>query len=285
MAKDKSGKSAVTRVDLRIPNQIFEQIEAIAIDTKQPKHHRTGKIITTPVILNLINLGLEAIKKEDFDLESIATKDALREVKIEKKITATLSQKLEGILSDKVNDIITNKLEDIFSDKVNDIIADKLEVIISDKVTGIMSAKVTEVMETSPHEEIVELESNITDYIQDTSSDNNEIEVKEDTTNESEINEIETEPKAEGINGAESALTSGNENSQTELPLTTDVPIDLTRVVLSYDDAVKKIKKLRNTGLSLQKISDRLTGYYQTKKGDTDWTFNKVNTIVKKLKS
>ncbi|MGK7877051.1 MAG: hypothetical protein AB4426_28300 [Xenococcaceae cyanobacterium] len=33
----------ITRVDVRIPNEIYRQIEAIAKKTNQPLHHRSGK--------------------------------------------------------------------------------------------------------------------------------------------------------------------------------------------------------------------------------------------------
>lgn len=103
MAKDKSGKSDVTRIDLRIPNHIFEEIEKLATETNQPLHHITGKVITTPVILNLINLGLESVRKEDFGIEAIASKDSLKEAEIEKKILSSLILQLDEIIESKLN--------------------------------------------------------------------------------------------------------------------------------------------------------------------------------------
>lgn len=112
MAKDKSDKSDITRVDLRIPNHIFKDIEKLALETNQPLHHISGKVITTTVILNLINLGLESVRTEDFSIESIASKDSLREAEIEKKVLNTLTQRLEGIVSDKLTDIMETKIKE-----------------------------------------------------------------------------------------------------------------------------------------------------------------------------
>lgn len=107
----------ITRVDLRIPNEIFKQIEDLAKATNQPKHHRTNKIITTPVILNLISLGLKATTKEGFNLEDVATKETLKESELEKKILASIEDKLDSqyLKNDdetltKLVEIITNRL-------------------------------------------------------------------------------------------------------------------------------------------------------------------------------
>ena len=123
MAKDKSGKSDVTRIDLRIPNHLFNEIEKLAQETNQPVHHLTGKIITTPIILNLIDLGLESIRQEDVGIEAIASKDSLKEAEIEKKILFTLLQKVEGIVSGKLTDLVKNEVNEAisaFKDKLED---------------------------------------------------------------------------------------------------------------------------------------------------------------------
>jgi hypothetical protein len=114
MAKDKSEK--ITRIDVRIPNDIYSQIEQIAIKTNQPVHHRSGKPIVTPIILNLINLGLEAIAKEDFNLETLTDKQSdnnrIKEAELEKKILASLEDKLEAMIEDKIKQLIGDKISD-----------------------------------------------------------------------------------------------------------------------------------------------------------------------------
>ena len=49
----------VTRVDIRIPNQLYEQISTIALEHFHAKtHHRSGKPEVSPTILQLIQLGI-----------------------------------------------------------------------------------------------------------------------------------------------------------------------------------------------------------------------------------
>ena len=132
MAKDKSEK--ITRVDVRIPNDIYSQIEAIAIETNQPVHHRIGKPVVTPIILNLINLGLEQIAKEDFNLESLTDKQSginrIKEAELEKKILASLEDKLEVMIEDQIRELLGDKISDKQSDnKENDLVEDTVETI------------------------------------------------------------------------------------------------------------------------------------------------------------
>ena len=50
----------VTRVDVRIPNHLYSQIQAIAIEHFNAKiHHRSQKPEITPTILELIQIGIE----------------------------------------------------------------------------------------------------------------------------------------------------------------------------------------------------------------------------------
>ena len=46
MAREKGN---ITRVDVRIPNEIYQKIEQIAIETNQPTHHRSGKPVVDTV--------------------------------------------------------------------------------------------------------------------------------------------------------------------------------------------------------------------------------------------
>jgi hypothetical protein len=52
----------VTRVDVRLPNQVYEEISAIAIYHFNAKiHHRSNKPEVTPTILELIKIGIAHI--------------------------------------------------------------------------------------------------------------------------------------------------------------------------------------------------------------------------------
>ncbi len=106
----------ITRVDVRIPIEIYRQIEAIAKETNQPLHHRSGKPVITPIILNLINLGLEAVSKDDFNLESLASQVSVNYQinisEIEQKLLVSLLAKLESMVEAKVSEIVEKLVED-----------------------------------------------------------------------------------------------------------------------------------------------------------------------------
>ena len=112
----------ITRVDVRIPNEIYRQIEAIAIETNQPLHHRSGKPVITPIILNLINLGLEAVSQDDFNLESLASKVSVNYqiniAEIEQKLLASLLDKLEELVEEKLPAIVSNTVERILKEQL-----------------------------------------------------------------------------------------------------------------------------------------------------------------------
>lgn len=51
-----------TRIDLRIPNDLLETVQSLARDRfNAPIHHISGKPEITPVIVDLIRLGITAL--------------------------------------------------------------------------------------------------------------------------------------------------------------------------------------------------------------------------------
>jgi hypothetical protein len=130
MAKE---SSKITRVDVRIPNEIYEKINQIAIETNQPLHHRSGKPVVTPIILNLINLGLEALSQEDFNSESLSDKlsafNRINLKSIEEKVTANLANKASDITR-----IDTAEMEK----KILALLEVKLESLVEAKVTKVL---------------------------------------------------------------------------------------------------------------------------------------------------
>ena len=53
----------VTRVDIRIPNHLYSQIQSIAIEHFNARiHHRSNKPEVTPTILELIQIGIAHIE-------------------------------------------------------------------------------------------------------------------------------------------------------------------------------------------------------------------------------
>jgi hypothetical protein len=156
----------VTRLDLRIPNDIYSQVEEIARANNEPSHHITGNIILSPTLLKLISLGIRSLSGNYNELADIPTNiervpDTLsprvdtveRELADLKKVVAELSAKLSGEVSDSLaSDTIPDSLsdnEEVESDSVSDrgvtisvTVADKLSgtnMVIADKVTDTMS--------------------------------------------------------------------------------------------------------------------------------------------------
>ena len=55
----------VTRVDVRIPNELYDQIQKIAINHFHAKiHHRSGKPEISPTIIELIKIGIAHLESE-----------------------------------------------------------------------------------------------------------------------------------------------------------------------------------------------------------------------------
>jgi hypothetical protein len=54
-------ESKITRLDIRIPNDVYAQVEEIAKANNEPTHHITGNIILTPTVVKLIRLGILSI--------------------------------------------------------------------------------------------------------------------------------------------------------------------------------------------------------------------------------
>ena len=50
----------VTRVDIRMSNELYDRISALAVNHYHAKiHHRSGKPEVTPTILELIEIGIK----------------------------------------------------------------------------------------------------------------------------------------------------------------------------------------------------------------------------------
>ena len=178
MAKE---SEKVTRIDVRIPNDIYEQIEKIAVETNQPVHHRSGKPVVTPIILNLINLGLEAVSKEEFDLEVLTDKVSANNridlKQIEERVIETVSDKLSGNNQIDIEEIekkllasLGNKLESMVFAKVNEVL-DKIsssntesevdEEIKSESINYFPDEDEEEIEDTAVKEEEIKTESEL----------------------------------------------------------------------------------------------------------------------------
>ncbi|MFM6208505.1 hypothetical protein [Planktothrix sp.] len=57
-AKIEGINQQIVRADIRIPVNLYAELEAIANEQGQKKHHITGRPMVSPVILELLELGL-----------------------------------------------------------------------------------------------------------------------------------------------------------------------------------------------------------------------------------
>jgi hypothetical protein len=133
-------ESKVTRLDLRIPNDIYAQVEEIAKTNSEPTHHITGNIILTPTLIKLIRLGIRSLSDNypalaDIPISSGQVSDNLlkRMDSIEgelselKKLVAELSG--NTVVAASIPDTIPDTSEsDTVSDLVPDKISDELEL-------------------------------------------------------------------------------------------------------------------------------------------------------------
>jgi hypothetical protein len=156
-------ESKVTRLDLRIPNDIYAQVEEIAKVNNEPTHHITGNIILTPTLIKLIRLGIRSLSDNypalaDIPISSGQVSDNLLkrmdaiegELSELKKLVAELSN--SPVVAASVPDTISDMLgTDTISDSVPDKISDEPELgILSDN----LSDRIPDTIETTENHAI-----------------------------------------------------------------------------------------------------------------------------------
>ena len=55
-----------TRVDLRIPNELYKLLVDIAVQNDAPINPRTGKVVVTDTIVSLLRMGIESAKEKGY---------------------------------------------------------------------------------------------------------------------------------------------------------------------------------------------------------------------------
>ena len=63
-AKTEGINQKIVRADIRIPVTIYSQLEAIAVSKGSKAHHITGRPMVSPIIVELIELGLRHWESE-----------------------------------------------------------------------------------------------------------------------------------------------------------------------------------------------------------------------------
>lgn len=92
----------VTRVDIRIPNELYEQISDLAVSHFHAKiHHRSQKPEVTPTILELIKIGIAHLNStlpvtEDVTAEKVTDKLQQQIAQLDSRLK-TVEDKLSGV--------------------------------------------------------------------------------------------------------------------------------------------------------------------------------------------
>ncbi len=107
----------VTRCDVRFPNQIYDQIQEIAVKHfNAPTHHKSGKPQVSSTIVELVKIGIAHLEPDLSDQLPDSLSGQVSLGKIQEMIDAAISEKSEIIsdaLSDKVSDRLTQQQEQL----------------------------------------------------------------------------------------------------------------------------------------------------------------------------
>ena len=91
----------IVRVDIRIPKEIYKQIQAIAVSRYGAKiHHRSKKPEVSPTILELIERGIAQIDEEVSEQEEISNAEELIEQieELDSRLTAVENKLSSGAM-------------------------------------------------------------------------------------------------------------------------------------------------------------------------------------------
>jgi hypothetical protein len=253
MAKDKT--EGMQRIDLRIPSNIYSDIEAIAIERGLPyapttkpnrdgtfKRNKNGDIIepkvsVSPVILDLIELGLTHLKKNGKEVISGGNKEVENN-----SLLVDILRRLEAL-----EKLSKGKAETEYVKNLNAI--DVTPIVTPDN-------------DISTNELIFNKYSNnvLTDNLSDTN--------KENITLKSTLSESPIEPS--------------NKDLGDKVPNTVSAPIN--EDIKSFDEAVTVATKLKKDGLGNTAIAKELTGKFYTKANKTNWSDTQVRRLFETKK-
>ena len=104
IVSDMTGRKTdfVTRVDIRIPNELYQQISDLAVNHFNAKiHHRSHKPEVTPTILELIKIGIAHLEStlpvtQDVTAETVTDNLEQQIAQLDSRL-ATVENKLSGL--------------------------------------------------------------------------------------------------------------------------------------------------------------------------------------------
>ena len=240
------------RVDVRIPEKTYKKIERIAEKTNQPftpksKNTKNPKRVVTPIILELLELGLSVYSKKELELNETEFED-VNLTALENKILSRLEVTIKDLVTQQVSEAI---LQYEHMSKVFDEIDLEFAVNQLSELTEADNEDINEIIEDTS--EIINEDVSALEDVSE--SIDNEDNSEHDLLPKEIINEVkeDTEDK-ESIEG----------NSE----------------IKSFDEAILEIQKLKEQGLGNTAIAKELTGKYFTKQGKTNWSDTQVRRLL-----
>ena len=138
--------TTITRVDIRVPNHLYEQIQALATRHFRAKiHHRSGKPEVSPTILELIKIGIAHLGEELPDTADISDKSGADELRQQIKELDTRLREVEGKLSGDQSDKLPDK--DAPSDSSSQVPGSDAEGTSDESSQGITKASLEPIFE------------------------------------------------------------------------------------------------------------------------------------------
>ena len=104
----------ITRIDVRIPNSLFEEVEQLAIERGEPVHHKSGRVTMAPTLLDLIRIGLDHYSPEALERVSAKLAASQSDTASDNRIDL---EALEDRLFDKLGEKLQSLAEELAQKK------------------------------------------------------------------------------------------------------------------------------------------------------------------------
>lgn len=93
---------SMTRIDIRVPNPLFEEIERLATERGEPIHHKSGRVTLAPTLLDLLQIGLAHYSPEAAERVSTKLVSDNNLDEVEERILAKLRKELDVMVKSRL---------------------------------------------------------------------------------------------------------------------------------------------------------------------------------------